>query len=402
LDIDIDKLSTFKDKYVPIYHRENWLNIKGSNATGHLYFSKVNFYFMDKFIPIQDIFQSIPTNIDSLLIKVDNHYLKATYWLDSLYALKQISNPFFLALKKEFRVAFYWETVGECLKRTNSPKFTNPSKKKAYQDLISKIYRNYPVSQESMGQGMHDTGYLIDYVLEDRKRFYGKVDLYNESIEDEDFHDVAPEKWRKFLRGNGIYANLIAQPEKYDYEEIVTKFKSQYPDSEWIPHLERVLALRRKPKEQPKDNAIHFIDSLQKSQNLQQLFQNELKGKKLYVDFWATWCAPCKAEFRYYNEIHAQLEKLGIQSLFISIDDTKDKEKWKKVINATNLAGYHTLASEKLQDDILAKIFDNKTISIPMYLLVDEQGNIIVKDAPRPSGGSMLIAEIKKAFNIKE
>ncbi|MCK9640126.1 MAG: thioredoxin family protein [Prolixibacteraceae bacterium] len=74
-----------------------------------------------------------------------------------------------------------------------------------------------------------------------------------------------------------------------------------------------------------------------------------------------------------------------MEIVYISIDqEVKDKQ-WKEMIKYYNLEGYHIRASKELDSD-LRKIFgQNGSITIPWYLLVDENGKILKEHAKPPS-----------------
>jgi thiol-disulfide isomerase/thioredoxin len=60
---------------------------------------------------------------------------------------------------------------------------------------------------------------------------------------------------------------------------------------------------------------------------------SSLKGKILYIDFWATWCKPCIEEFPYSKKLMQSIPskfQKDIAFLFISVDDTE--ELWKRVL----------------------------------------------------------------------
>ena len=56
-----------------------------------------------------------------------------------------------------------------------------------------------------------------------------------------------------------------------------------------------------------------------------QLDLEPLKGKVVYVDFWASWCAPCKASFAYMNDIKAQYSPEDFEIILINLDHDPHK-----------------------------------------------------------------------------
>jgi len=49
---------------------------------------------------------------------------------------------------------------------------------------------------------------------------------------------------------------------------------------------------------------------------------SDFKGKVLLLDFWATWCGPCKVEIPWFLEFQSKYGKDGLQVIGVSIDDT--------------------------------------------------------------------------------
>ncbi|SFD94562.1 TlpA disulfide reductase family protein [Flavobacterium phragmitis] len=107
-------------------------------------------------------------------------------------------------------------------------------------------------------------------------------------------------------------------------------------------------------------------------------------GKKyILVDFWASWCGPCRKEIPNLKTAYAEYAGKGFEILSISID--KDEKAWQKALGQENMQ-WHNL----LDDDKVSKTFNVKTI--PATYLVDSKG-VIIGDNLR---GAELEAKLKE------
>ncbi|MCI9845772.1 TlpA family protein disulfide reductase [Flavobacterium pectinovorum] len=109
---------------------------------------------------------------------------------------------------------------------------------------------------------------------------------------------------------------------------------------------------------------------------------DDLKGKYIYIDVWATWCGPCKVEIPHLGKIEEEYKGKNIQFLSISIDKRADIEKWKKMINDQKMGGIQVLADNAWDSKFVQDYFIK---GIPRFILIDPQGNIVSSNAPRPS-----------------
>ena len=71
---------------------------------------------------------------------------------------------------------------------------------------------------------------------------------------------------------------------------------------------------------------------------------SSLKGKIVYVDLWATWCGPCRAEIPFLKKLEKDFDNKKIEFVSISIDEVKNRDIWKKFIADKNLRGIQLLA----------------------------------------------------------
>lgn len=109
---------------------------------------------------------------------------------------------------------------------------------------------------------------------------------------------------------------------------------------------------------------------------------DDLKGKYVYIDVWATWCGPCKAEFPALKSLHEAMKGKNIALVSISVDQERDKETWKNMVSREQLGGIQLFADNAFRSHFAREYAIE---SIPRFILIDPQGNIVNADAPRPS-----------------
>nr|WP_294775300.1 TlpA disulfide reductase family protein [uncultured Flavobacterium sp.] len=107
-----------------------------------------------------------------------------------------------------------------------------------------------------------------------------------------------------------------------------------------------------------------------------------LKGKYVYVDLWATWCGPCRAEIPSLKKMEETFHGKNIEFVSISIDSEKDYEKWKTFVTEKALTGTQLYAAKANQTEFV-KAFEVN--SIPRFILIDPKGIVVDADAKRPS-----------------
>ncbi len=108
----------------------------------------------------------------------------------------------------------------------------------------------------------------------------------------------------------------------------------------------------------------------------------DLKGKYVYLDIWATWCAPCKAEIPFLQALEKEYEGKNIQFVSISVDKPDAYETWKKMVADEQLGGIQLYADNNFESQF---ILDYGINAIPRFILLDTEGNIVDADVLRPS-----------------
>ena len=109
---------------------------------------------------------------------------------------------------------------------------------------------------------------------------------------------------------------------------------------------------------------------------------SDFKGKYVYIDVWATWCGPCRAEIPFLKKVEEKYEGKNIAFVSISVDVQKDFEKWKKFVAEKELGGVQLFADKDWNSDFIKSFSIN---SIPRFILIDPTGKVVSADAARPS-----------------
>jgi len=114
---------------------------------------------------------------------------------------------------------------------------------------------------------------------------------------------------------------------------------------------------------------------------------SSLKGKVVVIDFWASWCGPCRRENPHMVELYKELSPKGVEFLGVSLD--KKKEDWLKAIEKDGLIWKH-VSDLKYWNSAAAKLYGVN--GIPCTYLIDQNGIIVAKKV----FGDELKAEIEK------
>ena len=125
-----------------------------------------------------------------------------------------------------------------------------------------------------------------------------------------------------------------------------------------------------------------------------------LKGKLVYVDVWATWCGPCKAQIPFLKQLEEKYREEDIAFVSLSIDQLKNISQWKDMIVDKKLEGIQIIADKAWRSKFVT---DYVIEGIPRFILIDKDGNLMDPMAPRPAiyveGEMQLNEEIQKIFN---
>jgi len=232
-------------------------------------------------------------------------------------------------------------------------------------------------------------------------KLQGKIEPLNEYDKEVfgtfKYYTLAPEKLRYYLLADEFLFQLKNKYSTFDIEKTNALLNEKIPGSEYLPIFSQLIKNNNQAKSETISDGIKMIDG-KEIKTLKDLTQIEgLKGKYGYIDLWATYCSPCKVQFQYNDELHKVFSQYeNIEKIYISIDNEKDHDLWKNQISYFQLKGYHLQASESLKEDIQNLVFGKELMSVPRYILIDKEGNILNNNLPLPKNTFILKKEIDK------
>ncbi|MDO5571731.1 MAG: TlpA disulfide reductase family protein [Bacteroidales bacterium] len=141
---------------------------------------------------------------------------------------------------------------------------------------------------------------------------------------------------------------------------------------------------------------LKMTDNVSQMKTYDELFKSLIepyKGKVIYIDFWGSWCSPCRQEMTFAAELKRNLENKDVVFMYFA-NKTKEED-WKNFIKEFRIVGnnvvHYNLPEE--QQRILERRFI--ITSFPTYLIIDKDGNIGSMAAGSPSKGMETVKEIE-------
>ena len=321
------------------------------------------------FVAIFSGFAQNTTNTVSLNVKIANRF-SDTITISSGRTFKQKVG---INKKGEFQATFEAVKDGGLYRLNDGNEGTTMFLKNGYDLTLTLDTKDFDETIVYKGKGAIENNYLAQKALSDEK-----FEMELESLFDADeatFKEALARKKAndvKMIDGKGLDETLVnmLRP-SFDQEE---KFLLDY-------YKQKVAAKKMEGVVSPSFDYENHKGGKTKLE--------DLRGKYVYIDVWATWCGPCIAEIPHLKKVEEKYHGKNIEFVSISVDTEKDYEKWKKMVVSKELGGIQLFADKNWTSDFIKAYGIN---AIPRFILIGPDGKVIKADAPRPS--SSLLVEL--------
>jgi len=201
-------------------------------------------------------------------------------------------------------------------------------------------------------------------------------------------YQLLPNKSAEYFIAGNIYGRAKIQDLKKTKIQLAS-FKKRWPESEYMPTIEKQVSFVEKlaPGQPAPDFDITTADG--KTMKL-----SDLRGRVVYLDFWAAWCKQCIGEMANEKKMKLLFKDKPLEFVYVSID--KDTAIENGMIKKFKLDGIFTTATGEWN---AKEILLYNVQSLPAYFLIDENGNFALQNAPPPTQSTELILAIEKLFN---
>jgi thiol-disulfide isomerase/thioredoxin len=243
-----------------------------------------------------------------------------------------------------------------------------PNEELKYPKITEQLLKNIKEKDESLISFSEYRSYLLESV---RQRSGANDSVYFASLSS----TLPPGNAHDLLLFQAAQENLFrlrdSNRRAFLLQQVIANISNEKVKQRLVENNNRINRMRRGQK------AYNFSAE---ALNGNKLTLNALANRYVVLDVWATWCAPCKREAPYFENLAEQYTSEQVAFVSVSIDE--NKHAW-----ISEASGKKNLRILQLWATDAEKDFSEglAVISIPRFILIDPKGNIINSELPPPS-----------------
>jgi len=212
-------------------------------------------------------------------------------------------------------------------------------------------------------------------------------EYYQQNREDFNIDSFISQNPRSPVASYILYREYATQSTADELEHSISLFDEDFRNHHYLNDLRQVIASKRQLD--IGNPALDFAGLTPEGETIR---LSEYKGNYLLLEFWASWCGPCRRDnpnlVKAYQEFHPN----GFEIFAVSLDHKK--ENWIAAIEKDSLSWVH-VSDLKFWDSEPAKLYGIR--NIPSNVLIDPQGNIIARNIK----GTDLAAKLDELYSLQ-
>jgi len=344
----------------------NTIQFLGKGAEPNNYIKEKYLLMLNYALPLEHLYEKP--------VKEFRHLVDSFYVINKMYFDEFTSKNSNLSetFKSTEMAAITYDRAAQLMEYLNATSYSNTINETNYLKFLDQLSVN-----ESQLLEIYEYKLFLSTYIE----FYAGKKFKTENLAQHEItliklQTVSDKIHNQDVKDNLLFTFLRDHVKYYGYKNTELLFKTfemqckneKMREGILLPYNEYI-----KLSQKQKAPEINMIDVYGNPVNIQ-----NFNGTYLYIDVWATWCMPCRKEMPFFDALKDKYKHKNIEFISISID--QKHEDWLEFLTLKNLKQNHFLAT-----DIQLFLDAYMIKTIPHFLIIDDKGNLINNNAPRPS-----------------